>query len=160
MFLLCIVLFSCVRSVDPELCDVINDFSRNSIYLRLKLNCHGKQGIYLVRNIDCYLYLHSHLDIDKEEYKKLMLRQLTSEKALDIRGSYDSESPFILVSGSLDDLPIDTLFNRYFVRRNKYLILNSDGITNNLKWDIIAILFKKNVYCRDDDETGNLTIIE
>lgn len=137
---------------------IINDFSRNSYYIVVKVGDENKNIDYLIDNDDLFYYLHQTKGYDKATYQKYLRPILLTNKPILISKADIVKFRFIKIIQN-DNVLAQTskgedAFIKYFFN-GKIL---KDGISIEQRNNISQILYNWQIATRIDDETGFLIL--
>ena len=137
---------------------VLNDYSRNSYFISIKITVSNHTSLYLIKNSDLYFYFHETKNLTQNNYREQMLMFFDKNIPLMVTDNNVKKYGFINV---LSNKFIDENAQKgkeYFLQkyfRNKVL---TDRISETDKYYIIEILYNWSIASKIDDETGYLVI--
>lgn len=138
---------------------VLNDFSRQSYYIFLKISNDSEEHYAIIENSNLFLYLTEKKALKKDSYYSYMKDILENDKLLKIDAvDKINDIGFILVQKCSD---VDSTIK---MGRKKFLetYFKDDIINDNIIKDkipcIIKELFKWKIPIKVDDESGYLMI--
>jgi hypothetical protein len=139
---------------------VLSDFHDWSYYVALNVSSPGYKGPVVVQNVDLFLLTLKSRKLTESEYTAKMERLLAEDIPLKVDDSDFQKSGLLKVT--LDDSVaqyakqgIEVLTKRYF-REGVRCYIMRDEVTDEEKASIIYQLFKRQIACHVDDETGYL----
>jgi hypothetical protein len=140
--------------------EIVKDFGLHSYYIALEIKWQNQKMIIALENAMLYSFLNN--DTFKEkEYINLMHKLLDKKDYLKLneQSIYNKLIPFqvdttLVRIKKLTHLSSEVLINNFF---DKNEVLKVD-LSSEEKRFLIYILFQRNIFVKDDDETGYLYI--
>jgi hypothetical protein len=136
---------------------VLSDFKRHSYFISLRCQFLDDSGIYVVENNDLYFLLHKLNSVNESSYKRLIKNKLYDNATLIINMNVTSNFMKVNENNNINlNAKKGEIFFIDFYFRNKKVIKKE--ITKEEEVSIIHTLFKWDIACKCDDETGVLLI--
>jgi hypothetical protein len=137
---------------------LLNDFSRNSSFVLVKIVLENKGINYLIENDDLFYFFNQAKGLNRTQYQKFMMSILKSNQSINISRKDISKFGFLKVIANADvrakfSKGKDSFVKYYF--KEKVL---KDGFTEEVKNNIVQALFYWQIVTRIDGESGVLII--
>ena len=139
---------------------VLSDFHDWSYYVALNVSSPSYKGPVVVQNVELFLLTLKSRKFTESEYTAEMERLLEGDIPLKVDDS-DFQKRGILKVNFDDSVAlyakqdIETFTKRYFHKGDRCYVVR-DEVTEQEKASIIYQLFKRQIACRVDDESGYL----
>ena len=139
---------------------ILNNFSRNSYFIVIKVKSEKNVELYLVTNYDLFFYFKQTRGFAEKEYKKYMTLFLFENYSLNITNQQLKKYKFEKFEFDKAVIENSKRGKEYFLRRyfNNYTI--KTGVSPAEKLNIIKVLYEWHLPSRIDDESGFLVINE
>lgn len=138
---------------------VLTDFRRHSYFLSLNIKSTEYNGRIVIENDELYYYFRMNQQINKQEYKELIINVLKGDSSLKIKDAnlkkwHFKKSPVIESVEENAKKGINEFINVYF---NDRLVLRN-GLTDEVRFAVISQLFEWRIPACVDDQSGYLYI--
>ena len=142
---------------DDFLEKITNDFNKNSLFLPVTIQTENGQNKYIIENLDLFFYYQKKNNYNEKDYKNFIKKNI--EKIVLKIHKKDIPNYFIPI---LEDKIVlndflngrEYFLNKYFSKKNA-LVYKVEKKTESL---LIYLLFKIQIGCKYDSETGFLII--
>jgi hypothetical protein len=137
---------------------VISDFDRHSFYILIKVESPKYNGDAIIENGALYYYFNQTQNIEQKKYQRVIYQTLQKKVKLKINEEDFAQFGFFIVPN--DTLVITNAQKGVVDFIEIYFngsVLKND-ITHDKYYAIISELYKFNVACKIDCESGHLTI--
>jgi hypothetical protein len=134
---------------------IVNDYSRNSYFILIKVKSIDKFSYYLIENDDLLYYYHQLKGFNEKQYQDFIKPLIGKNKSIIVSNDDIGKYGFSAISSAeLEEKGKngkDYILQKYF--RNHVL---KDGISIEERNVIVGVLFNFQVASRIDDESGYL----
>lgn len=137
---------------------IISDFNRHSFFILIKVESPKYNGDVIIENCDLYYYYSQTQNIGKKKYKNIIYNILQKKLTLKISEEDFIRFGFLIVPNEITVIAnaqkgIVDFIKIYFNGR-----VLKDGITDDEYCSIISQLYKFNIACKTDCESGYLIL--
>lgn len=132
---------------------IVKDFSRNSQFLVVNVNYKNKPEYAVIENDNLFLFFAIKNSVTQKEYPKYMADFLYKNQSIKVSEKEIKRYDFHIVASN-------PVYNKNEILK---IFFNSNGVikkevSERKMFDIIFNLFRFNISCHIDDETGLLVI--
>lgn len=162
LFIIILMFVSLTVSCQKKSClffdKILNDFSRNSSFVLVKVGLQNKGIDYLIENDDLFYFFNQAKGLNRTQYQKLMMSILQSNQSINISRNDISKFGFLKVIANAHvrarfSKGKDSFVKYYF--KEKVL---KEGFTDEVKNNIVQALFYWQIVTKIDGESGVLII--